>query len=127
MWLVIPKSISFAPTLTGDKSHEKNVQNKRLPCILGAMIEAPLISDEGKLQSTGYRRLRRDVARSLAKAFLPALHYREPPTVNRVFHPQEDGTVSHAHRLAPMSSSFTWLQSLFSDLVAAVADGWTER
>ncbi len=119
---MIPTSISYVPTLTGDKSPEENVQNRCLPSIRQAIVEVPLIAGEGKLQSTGYRRLTRDLSRPLAKAFLPALHYREPPTVNRDFHPQADGTVVVAHDFAPMLPFFTWLQGLFSALKAAVAD-----
>jgi len=127
MWFMIPTSISGAPTLTGDKSPEENVQNRRLPFIRQVMIEAPLTAGEGKLQSIGYRRLTGDVSTSLAKAFLPVLHYREPPTVNRDFHPQEDGTVVVSHGLAPMLPLFTWLQGLFSGLMAAVADAWMRQ
>ena len=126
MWFTIPKSTSYAPTLTGEKSHEANVQNRRMLGIQQAICEAQITVIEGKPQPTGYRRFTKEESTSIAQTSLPALHYREPPTVTRDFHPQEGGAVVVAYGVVPTFASFTWPQSLLSHLITALVGAWKE-
>ena len=127
MWFTSRKSSSCSPTLTGEKSPEVEAKNGRVLGILKAILEAPQIVVKGWSQPTGYRWLTRAESRSMVQALLPALHYREPPTVDRGFHPQDDGPVVVAYGPALELASFTWRQSTFSHLMTVLTEAWNEQ